>query len=297
MASFEAIMTLPAAYQNLDESIAAGKRLFDYANIPAMAGEESFSLSGQNSLHLEIKNLSFSYSHNFSVDNVSLSIPFGKKLAVVGESGSGKTTLIKLVMRLYSPQQGVILFNGRDIREINEDYVRMNISCVAQTMHIFNGTVEENIRFGKPTATMDEIFRVAEKAYIHQFVLSLPMGYQTLIGEGGKSLSGGERQKLLIARGMLREAPLYIFDEPYVNLDQITQKMLSRSILNHVKNQSLLLVTHHLIGLSQMDEILVMRDGKIVENGTENELLSWNSFYKKLFEIQRDYLYLKDPNN
>ena len=290
LASFEVIMTLPSSYQNMDKTIIAGNRLFEIINKPPQSRFSDKKNHEYKKPSFEFKNINFSYSQNLIVKNLSFSLPFQKKLAIVGDNGSGKTTIANLIMGFIEPSTGKILLNGQNTKNLNCSDLLNLISYVPQNAFIFNGSIEENIRLGKPTATQGEIYEAAQKAIIHDFILGLPDGYQTIAGEFGALLSGGERQRLVIARAILKDAPLFILDEPFANLDRITIKLLSQSLMQIVKDRSLLLITHQLIGLSAMDEIILLQGGKIIERGTEKELMFQNHTYRKLLDLQQDII-------
>jgi ATP-binding cassette subfamily C protein CydC len=290
IASFEAISLLPQAYQNFEGSIEAGRRLFEIVDRrPELEGKGT-TLEDISSPSLELKNIYFSYSHDFVLEGISFSMPYGKKTAIVGLSGSGKTTITNLLMRFWNYTKGEILLNGMDILAYDQESVRKLMGYVPQETFIFNGTIAENIRIGKPTATMEEIVRAAQKAFLHNFIISLPKAYKTHVGEKGAFLSGGERQRISIARAAIRNVPIYIFDEPYKNLDQITQKSVHESIMNIVQDRSLLLITHYITDLASMDEIIVLKESKIIERGTEEELIAQKSEFRKMLELQQDVI-------
>ena len=290
MASFEVIMTLPTAYNNLDKTITAGTRIFEIIDKPTQFRNTDTHFLINKTPRIEFNNIYYSYSHNLVLQNISFSLPYKKKLAIVGENGSGKTTIANLIMRNIDPNSGKILVNGQNARHLNSSELLNLVSYVPQSGFIFSGTIEENIRIGKPTATREEIHEAAQKAVLHDFILSLPDGYQTVVGELGALLSGGERQRLVIARAILKDAPLFILDEPFANLDRITIKLLSQSLIQITKDRSLLFITHQLIGLSFMDEIIVLQEGNIIERGTENQLIDRNLKYRKMLEFQQDII-------
>jgi len=290
LASFEVIMTLPSSYSNLDKTIIAGNRLFEIINKPPRSRYSNVKILINTEPNIEYKNISFSYRQNPILKNISFSLPFQKKLAIVGDNGSGKTTIANLTMGLIISDTGNILLNGHDIRNFSGEDLLNLVSYVPQNAFIFSGSIEENIRLGKPTASQDEIHDAAQKAILHDFILNLPDGYQTKVGELGALLSGGERQRLVIARAILKNAPIFILDEPFANLDRITVKLLARSLVQVTKDRSLLLITHQLVGLSTMDEIILLQGGEIIHRGTEKELIVNNKKYRKMLEIQQDII-------
>ena len=290
IASFEAVQPLSLAYQNLEKSIEAGNRIFEIIDSPPVVSSGPEPISKIQPFSVEIKNLTFSYSHKIVLDDISISIPFGKKIAIVGISGSGKTTLSNLLLRFWDYKQGEILVNGKEIRHFQSESLRNLIAYVPQDPFVFNTTISENIQIGKPTATNLEIEGAARKANLHDFILSLPQGYQTLVGEGGAFLSGGERQRISIARAALRNVPLYIFDEPFTNLDRATANSVFQSVLDLVQDNSMLLITHQFTNLSLMDEIIVLQNGAIAERGTEAELVSFDGLFRKMYDLKRNLI-------
>jgi len=215
-----------------------------------------------------------------------LSLFPGKHIAIVGPSGSGKTTILNLLLRFWDFREGQISFGGVDIRCSDPEELRGKFAVVSQNTHLFNATLRENLLIAKPNATEYEIVRAAKSAQLHGFIENLPDGYQTFIGEQGLRLSGGERQRLAIARAILKDAPILLLDEPTANLDPLTELAVLRSIHNLMQGRSTLLVTHRLVGMDWMDEILVLQAGQIVERGTHNELLAQGGFYQHMWGQQ-----------
>jgi len=290
IASFEAIQPLSLAYQNLEKAIEAGKRIFEIIDKPPSVSSGTEQLPDFKQPLIEIKHLDFTYSHKRVLHDITLNLPFGKKIAIVGLSGSGKTTLSNLIMRFWDFKEGEILINGKDIRSFEEESIRNLVAYVPQDAFIFNSTISENIRIGKPAATDPEIQEAARKANLDQFILSLPKRYQTIVGEGGAFLSGGERQRISIARAAVRNAPIYIFDEPFSNLDQATAKSVYHAITELVQDKSMLLISHQLTNLALMDEIILLRDGAILERGTQQELISISGAYRKMYDLQQNLI-------
>lgn len=290
IASFEAIQPLSLAYQNLEKAIEAGRRIFEIIDRPPSVSSGTEQLPDFNQPLIEIKHLDFSYSQKRVLHDITLTLPFGKKTAIVGLSGSGKTTLSNLIMRFWDFKEGEILINGKDIRSFEEESIRNMVAYVPQDAFIFNSTIAENIRIGKPAATDPEIQEAARKANLDQFILSLPKRYQTIVGEGGAFLSGGERQRISVARAAVRNAPIYIFDEPFSNLDQATVKSVYHAITELVQDKSMLLISHQLTNLALMDEIILLRDGAILERGTQQELISISGAYRKMYDLQQNLI-------
>lgn len=289
LASFDAILPLPEAFLSLEQSIQAGRRLFKIIHLQPAVDEDVGSEILEAFSALEIKNLSFAYSHNNSIlCNLNLSLSAGKKLAIVGPSGAGKSTILNLLLRFWDYNSGEILFNGVDLKAINPGEWRKLLSYVPQESIIFNVSIAENIRIGKPNASKLEIEEAARRANIHKFILSLPAGYETLAGEQGALLSGGERQRLGIARAVVRNAPIMLLDEPTANLDQVNEQNVVDSILKASEGRSLVWVSHRLTGLDRMDEILVLEGGTVVESGDHESLLKLGGYYAKMVVSERE---------
>jgi ABC-type multidrug transport system fused ATPase/permease subunit len=221
---------------------------------------------------------------------VSVSIPAGTSAAFVGPTGAGKTTLVNMIPRFYDPSSGSVKIDGRDIRDHALPALRSRIALVSQENFLFNSTIRENIALGKLGATDEEIVEAAKAARLHDFIMTLPSGYDTIIGERGSRLSGGQRQRLAIARALLRNAPILILDEATSALDAETEAEILDELDEVTKGKTTISVTHRLALAMRADKIYVLDDGRIVESGTHDELLAHCGLYKKLFEDQNEYL-------
>ncbi|HFU5308751.1 TPA: ABC transporter ATP-binding protein [Streptococcus pyogenes] len=235
----------------------------------------------QNNITFE--NIEFSYQQDeFKMENLSFDIDEKTMAALVGESGSGKTTITNLLLRFYDVHKGKITLGGVDIREIPYDELLDRISIVMQNVQLFDNTIEENIKVGKKGATKEEIIEAAKKARIHDFIMSLPNGYETDIGENGGILSGGQRQRISIARAFLKDAPILILDEMTSNVDPVNESLIQDAITELAKNRTVLVVAHHLKTIQKADQILVFQKGTLLEKGRHRELLDKNGYYTKL---------------
>ena len=236
---------------------------------------------------ISFENIDFSYEKDeFKMEKLSFSIAEKTMTALVGESGSGKTTITNLLLRFYDVHKGKITLGGIDIRDIPYDELLDRISIVMQNVQLFDNTIEENIRVGKKGATKEEIIEVAKKARIHDFIMSLPKGYETDIGENGGILSGGQRQRIAIARAFLKDAPILILDEMTSNVDPVNESLIQDAITELAKNRTVLVVAHHLKTIQKADQILVFQKGKLLEKGKHGELLAKNGYYTKLWKAQ-----------
>ena len=236
---------------------------------------------------ISFENIDFSYEKDeFKMEKLSFSIAEKTMTALVGESGSGKTTITNLLLRFYDVHKGKITLGGIDIRDIPYDELLDRISIVMQNVQLFDNTIEENIRVGKKGATKEEIIEVAKKARIHDFIMSLPKGYETDIGENGGILSGGQRQRISIARAFLKDAPILILDEMTSNVDPVNESLIQDAITELTKNRTVLVVAHRLKTIQKADQILIFQKGNLLEKGKHGELLDKNGYYTKLWKAQ-----------
>jgi len=236
---------------------------------------------------IAFENIDFSYEKDeFKMEKLSFSIAEKRVTALVGESGSGKTTITNLLLRFYDVHKGKITLGGTDIRDIPYDELLDRISIVMQNVQLFDNTIEENIRVGKKGATKEEITLAAKKARIHDFIMSLPKGYETDIGENGGILSGGQRQRISIARAFLKDAPILILDEMTSNVDPVNESLIQDAITELAKNRTVLVVAHHLKTIRKADQILVFQKGNLLEKGKHGELLEKDGYYTKLWKAQ-----------
>lgn len=237
---------------------------------------------------IEIKHVTFRYGNRKpAINDVSLTIPKGKKVALVGASGSGKTTIAKLLLKYYEPENGIITIDGVDISEISNKSLRRAISYVPQTIELFSKSIYDNIRVSRMSATLDEVKEAAKAADAHDFIRKLPMQYYTFLEEAGNGLSGGEKQRIALARAFLKKNEFYILDESTSNLDFATENIIFDMIYNKLKNKSMLIVAHRLATVKNCDVIIVMDEGSIVEQGNHEELLALKGRYYELWEMQQ----------
>ena len=235
---------------------------------------------------IEFKNVDFGYDSRTVLKNVSFKIPEKTSTAIVGPSGSGKTTICSLLARFYDPQAGSITVGGHDLREFTCDSLLSNISMVFQNVYLFNDTIRANICFGKPDATEDEMIAAAKKARCHDFIMQLPNGYDTVVGEGGGTLSGGEKQRISIARAIMKNAPIIILDEATASIDPENEHLIQHAISELTRGKTVITIAHRLATVKNADRILVVDDGRIAEAGTHDELIRQNGIYRRFTEIR-----------
>lgn len=234
------------------------------------------------------KEITFGYEGKKLLDNLSLTINQGEKVAIIGRSGSGKSTLLKLIYGALTPTSGSISINGQAVDKMDPS-ISNNISCLHQQAYLFNTSVFNNIRLGNPEASDEEVYQVARLVQLDEMIKNLPNGYDTIMQETGQRFSGGERQRIALARILLQNTPVVLLDEPTVGLDPITESKLLRTIFETLKDKTIIWVTHHLIGVERMDRVLFMDGGKIAMDGTHQQLFERESRYRRLYHLDRPF--------
>lgn len=260
----------------------AGGRILNLMREPEMTGKKESPEHGD----ITFEKVSFGYGEKEILHDVSLTLKQGSLTALVGPSGSGKSTLMKLCARFYDPQKGKVLLNGQDMKELEPESLMKHISMVFQDVYLFQDTIKNNIRFGKSNATDAEIEAAARKACCHDFIMRLPGGYDTMVGEGGCTLSGGEKQRLSIARAILKEAPVVLLDEATASLDPENEVEVQKAINTLIEGRTVIVIAHRLKTIRNADKIIVLEGGHIAEQGTHDELLRNQGLYHKLWSIQ-----------
>ena len=239
--------------------------------------------------NISFENVSFHYadSDQMVLNHVNLDVPAGEYVALVGSSGAGKTTLCSLIPRFYDVTGGTIRVDGQDIRNIKLSDLRNHIGIVQQDVYLFAGTILENIRYGKPDASREEVIRAAKEANAHEFIMNFPDGYDTVIGEGGATLSGGEKQRISIARAIMKDAPIVILDEATANVDPENEKDLMDAVDALTKEKTIIMIAHRLKTVRHADQIVVVDKGRIVQQGTHEQLMKQEGIYKRFVDARQ----------
>lgn len=249
---------------------------------PEMKGDRPAPNGGD----IEFHNVSFAYQDKKVLHHINLTLKQGSLTALVGPSGSGKSTLMKLCARFYDPGEGTVSMGGQDLSTLEPESLMKNISMVFQDVYLFQDTIRNNIRFGKNDATDEEIIEAAKKAQCHEFITKLSKGYDTMIGEGGCTLSGGEKQRLSIARAILKDAPIVLLDEVTASLDPENEVEVQRAINTLIAGRTVIVIAHRLKTIRNADTIVVLDEGRIVEKGRHEDLLNNHGLYAHLWDIQ-----------
>lgn len=272
----------------IQEANISMKRLTEILDYDTEQSEGEFTELQSIDGDVEFNNVTFRYGNRKPVlNNISFKIPKGKKVALVGESGSGKSTIAKLLLKYYEPENGEILLDGIDINEYENESVRRTISYVPQTIELFSKSIYDNIRVSKMNSTLEEVKQAAKEADAHGFINKLPMQYHTYLQEAGNGLSGGEKQRIALARAFLKKSDFYILDESTSNLDFATENIIFDMIYNKFKNKSMLIIAHRLATIKNCDLILVLDKGEIIEQGTHEELRAKGGSYNRLWNMQQ----------
>lgn len=288
-ASFEAVNPLPLAAQMWNASREAARRLFEVVDAePVILDTVSREQTSIKHNEVRFTNLSFTYpTQNVpALQDISFTVAEGKSIAIVGPSGAGKSTIANLLFRFWEYESGDISLGGESLHLLNQVEVRKRFALVSQNSYFFNTSIRENLRLARPSLTEADLESALRAAHINDFVINLPKSYDTFIGEQGLRLSGGERQRLAIARALLKDAPILILDEPTANLDPVTERQVLDTLFEIMRGKTSILITHRLIGLENVDEILVLDQGHIVERGRHHELLEQAGLYRRLWDLQ-----------
>ncbi len=274
-----------SAYSQVASGLAAARRILELMNRESHVDQNEAGHAAPMRGEIEFRNVSFAYEEGGEpvLTHISFKVHPGQTVAIVGQTGAGKTTLVKLVNRTYDVTAGQVLVDGVDVRDWNLAALREQISIIEQDIFLFSRTIAENIAFGKPDATMDEIVAAAKAAQAHEFIMAFPEGYQTVIGERGVTLSGGQRQRLALARAFLTDPAILILDDSTSAIDSATEDKIQRAIYAAARGRTTLLITHRLSQIRWADLIVVLRKGRIAAIGTHEELLRTSETYRRIF--------------
>jgi subfamily B ATP-binding cassette protein MsbA len=290
---FEPVKKLSRCHVAIQESLGSADRIFQLLDRqPTVRELPTARQLPRFTKAIRFDNVTFRYdraaaSRNGAVlENINLEVPAGSLVAVVGASGAGKTTLMNLILRFYDATDGAVRIDGVDVRQVTFKSLRDQIGLVTQETFLFNDTVANNIGYGKPGAAADEIVRAAQRAHAHDFIMKMPQGYDTVIGEAGMKISGGQRQRLAIARAILKNPPILLLDEATSALDTETERAIQASLAELAEGRTTLVIAHRLATIRDADRIVVVADGRIAEQGTHADLLARGAAYRALHEAQ-----------
>ncbi|WP_028765834.1 ABCB family ABC transporter ATP-binding protein/permease [Shewanella fidelis] len=276
-------------YREIRGAFANIERMFDLLDkTPQINDQQDAYDMALTKGKISFEHVGFRYDSRTILDDVSFSIQPGEKVAIVGDSGAGKSTLVKLLFRFYDVVEGKIVIDGHDIRHVTQDTLRQAIAIVPQDTVLFNDTLIENIRYGRPEASLDDINAAIKMAHLHEFIATLPEGAETKVGERGLKLSGGEKQRVAIARAILKKAPILVFDEATSSLDSHSEQAILSALKEVAKGHTSLVIAHRLSTVVDADRIIVLSQGKVVEAGSHIDLLAKNGFYTKLWRVQQE---------
>ncbi|MCE1227018.1 MAG: ATP-binding cassette domain-containing protein, partial [Geobacteraceae bacterium] len=284
---FNPVKKLQGSYNTIQRSAGAAERVFQQMDAQRTVTELPDALEiGRVTGRVEMRAISFGYGDETIIDQISLKVEPGQMVALVGPSGGGKSTLAALLMRLYDVNQGSILLDGHDLRHLRMNALNQQFALVDQETTLFNDTIANNIRYGKPGADDSEVEAAAQAAFAHDFILELPEGYGTNIGDRGIRLSGGQRQRICIARALLKNAPILILDEATSALDTESEKMVQQALDNLMLNRTTFVIAHRLSTVMHADTIVVLEKGRVVEAGSHADLIEGSGLYSRLHGLQ-----------
>jgi subfamily B ATP-binding cassette protein MsbA len=278
---------LSSAFSNVQRGLASAERIFGIIDLkPAITDKSTAKNLEEFKSELSFNDVSFAYGEEKVLKNININIQKGETIALVGPSGGGKSTLADLIPRFYDPVEGEVQIDGVSLKDITVESIRAKMGIVSQESILFNDTIFNNIAFGKPECTLEEVMQAAKVANAHEFIAQMEGGYEAKIGERGTKLSGGQRQRISIARAILKNPDILILDEATSALDSESEKLVQDALTNLMKNRTSIVIAHRLSTIQEADKIYVMQDGEIIEEGKHENLMEKGGVYKKLIEIQ-----------
>ena len=279
-----------SSFSQVSLGYASAKRILSIINTETDLDQNTAGYDAEMTGDIELQNVGFGYLTDGApvLQDISFSIPHGKTVALVGQTGSGKSTLTKLINRTYDVNEGHVLIDGLDVREWNLARLRSQISIIEQDIYLFSRTIADNIRFGKPDATMDEVIVAAKKAQAHEFITSFPEGYDTVIGQRGTTLSGGQKQRIALARAFVTAPPILILDDSTSAIDSATEDEIQKAIWAASRGRTTLLITHRLSQIRWADHIIVLKRGRVVAQGKHEDLIASSTTYRRIFARYED---------
>lgn len=288
-----AMGSFPDLYANVQKAIGATERVLEILEEngePIPINETNNAIEQKIDGNIAFDDVNFHYPSRPEIEvlkGVSFEAQTGQKVAIVGPSGSGKSTMASLILQFYHPQSGTILFDNKPSDEYSLTDIRNQVAIVPQDVMLFGGTIQENIAYGKLSATQEEIIKAAQRANAHQFIMSFPEGYDTVVGERGVKLSGGQRQRIAIARALLKNPSILILDEATSSLDSESERLVQDALEELMKNRTSIIIAHRLSTIREADKIIVLEKGKVIESGNHEELIgNENGLYRYLSQLQ-----------